>query len=829
MLELKLLWRDWKGAQLSLIAASLVLAVAVVAGVAILAERVQGGLSREASGFIASDLIIHSSIEVPRLYWDKADELGLQTAESTQFSSMIFRDDHTHLGTVKAVGDLYPLRGELTITDVPFAPDDSTWSKTNQGPSAGEAWVEERLLPIMDMEMGDSIEVGNLELPVTKVIISEPDRGSGFSVMGARVMINAQDLPATGVVQPGSRVSYHMLVAGEDTQVQSFQDWLDEMVNEDYNEHLHYHLPEESEERLQSALERGRSFLLLAGTVGVLLAAIALALSSQRYAERHKDSIALMKSWGLSASRIRSILFRQIALLGLFCTVIGLLLGVGIHQFLLWSISDLLPGGLPQAGIGPYLVASMTGVFCLMGFALPAMWHLPSIEPLRVLRRDLPTSALSLGERALAGIAMLIGILFFYSSSLLMTFSFIGGAAVVALVLGGLAYGLMTLFKRWATRAGSIFRLSIGNLWRRKWQSIIQMIAFSFTIMFLLVMLSMRTSLLEDWQLQLPEDAPNHFLVNVAPYEVDHVQDMLADHQLQSAEWYPMVRGRLIKQNGEMILEERLDLADGLDREVNLTWAMQLPDSNEVVAGEWWTEPGKAEFSMEEEVAGQLGVELGDMFTFSLGGLEVEAELTSLRSVDWDSMKPNFFIIFPEGVLEDYSPNWITSVYLEREDKLFINDLLSEYPTILVVALDEIINRIRIVIDRVSMGLEMMLMLVLACGILVLFAAIATSFDERAQESAILRTLGSSRKIVLGALFLEFGFMGFMAGLVGALGAQIAVFALQYFVFNMDLVFYGWIWLVGPLSGAIVVSAMGLMRSYSLVTTPPLQSLRALG
>ncbi|MFX4228603.1 MAG: ABC transporter permease [Porticoccaceae bacterium] len=340
-------------------------------------------LSREASGFIASDLIIHSSIEVPRLYWDKAEELGLQTAESTGFSSMIFRGNHTHLGTVKAVGDLYPLRGELTITDVPFAPDDSTWVTTDQGPRAGEAWVEERLLPIMDMELGESIEVGNLELPVTRVIISEPDRGSGFSVMGARVMINANDLPATGVVQPGSRVSYHLLVAGEDSQVQSYQEWLDSVINEDFNEHLHYHLPEESEERLQNALERGRSFLLLAGTVGVLLAAIALALSSQRYAERHKDSIALMKSWGLSAARIRSILFRQIAILGVICTLIGLVLGVAIHYFLLWSIRDLLPGGLPASGAGPYLVASMTGIFCLMGFALPAMWHLPGIETLK--------------------------------------------------------------------------------------------------------------------------------------------------------------------------------------------------------------------------------------------------------------------------------------------------------------------------------------------------------------------------------------------------------------------------------------------------------------
>ena len=342
-------------------------------------------------------------------------------------------------------------------------------------------------------------------------------------------------------------------------------------------------------------------------------------------------------------------------------------------------------------------------------------------------------------------------------------------------------------------------------------------------------MVSVRTSLLEDWQQQLPEGMPNHFLVNVATWEVDPVQALLTNNELQSESWYPMVRGRLVSKNGEAITKEQLEKTGGLDREVNLTWSMLLSDSNEIVAGQWWQESGKAEFSMEEKVANELGAEIGDLFTFSLGGIELDAELTSLRKVNWDSMQPNFYIMFPEGVLENFSPNWITSTRIERKDKGFINDLLTEYPTVLVLALDEIINRIRLVINRVSTGLELMLLMILACGVLVLFAAIASSFDERAQESAVLRTLGSSRKLVLGALVIEFGFMGLMSGLVGALGAQLAVLALQTFVFNMEAIWYLWIWLSGPMAGALLVGSMGLIRSYPLVITPPLQSLRALG
>lgn len=823
-IEFRLLKRDWSSGQIQLIAAALILAVSVVSAVSILADRVQQGLAREVSTFLAADIKIESGIPLPQEYAEEARQHGLQTTELTEFSSMVFHGDNNHLASVKSVGDSYPLRGLLTVSDTAFAIDDSDWQQIQHGPAPGEAWVEERLLPILDMQLGDEIEVGKQKLVVRRVIINEPDRGSGFSMIGARLIMNNADLESTGVIQPGSRARFALLAAGDNPQIQAFNLW----VENNSNEHIRIILPNEASEQLSDALNRGESFLLLAGTVGILLAAIALALSSQRYAERHQDQIALMKSWGQTSTDIRRLVFKQLLILGLFCTCLGIMLGWLIHCLLLASITDLLPQQLPAAGLYPYLISAATGLLCLLGFAIPALWHLPEIAPLRVLRRDIPSSNLSIGYRIALGTAILSVIIYCYSQSLSISLIFLGGLIITSSVLALLVMAVMLLLNSLLKSAGSHWRISLANLWRRKWLSITQMVAFALAIMLMLIMTCMRTSLMDDWQTQLPADTPNYFLVNVAPWEVEPVKQLMSEYQLQDVGWYPMVRGRLVTQNGKPITPERLEQVGGLNREVNLTWSNTLPDTNEIIEGSWWSGSGSAEFSMEVEVARELGVKLGDRFGFSLGGRELEATLTSLRSVEWDSMKPNFYIIFPEGVLEDYSPNWITSSYLQREDKPFINALLSQYPTVLVIALDEIINRIRLVIDRVTTGLELMLLMILACGVLVLFATIATSYDERAQESAILRTLGSSKKMVLSVTGIEFAFMGVISGLIAALGAQLALFGFQTRLFEMPVVWYSWLWIAGPLAGVVMITGLGVLRSYPIVTTPPLQSLRQL-
>ena len=831
MIAIKLLWREFRSGRLGLISASLIVAVAVIAAVALVADRVQSGLSREVSSFLGADLRVRNSRLIDDMFLEQAEAVGLQSAQIAQFSSMVFFGDNNHLAAVKAVEQAYPLRGRLTIADTSFSTDKSNWKEVEYGPSVGEVWVEERLLPMLDMQIGDLLEVGAKQLKVTQVLIHEPDRGSGFSVIGARVMMNHQDLEDTGVILPGSRVSYSLLLSGNSPEIDNYRVWAEDNIENISDGFLEVQTPEESEERLQDTLDRGRSFLLLSGTVGLLLAAVALALSSQQYAKRQQDQLALMKSWGLPSSRVKLILFQQLAALGAISALIGVVVGWTVHLGLMWTITDILPQGLPKPGFQPVIIAVITGFCCLIGFALPALWHLPSVSPLLVLRRDVPLSSLRLGQRLVIGVSLLMVIILWYSKSFALAVLFIVGALIVAAVLGGLVVLTLLAFRKISSRAGSIWRLAIGNLWRRRWSVSMQSVAFSFTIMLLFVMIAMRTSLLADWRAQLPEDAPNHFLVNMMSWEVDPITELMTDAKLDDAGWFPMVRGRLVSQNGELLTEERMRGAEGLDREVNLTWASEIPETNEIVQGKWWAADtrGSKEFSLEKDVADGLGVSIGDMFLFNVGGREFEAELTSLRTVEWDSMRPNFYIIFPEGVLEDFSPNWITSTYLERNKKQFLNDLLSRHPTVLVVALDEIMERIRIVVDRISIGLELMLLMILICGVLVLFAAIASSFDERIRESAILRTLGSSRKLVLGALCIEFLFMGVAAGLVASAGAQAIIFLLQKLVFDMPLVFYSWIWLGGPVIGALVIATMGLARSASLVVRPPNQLLREAG
>ena len=826
ILEARLLMRDWRGGRLSLILSSLILAVTVVTAVSLLADRVEQGLSRQVSSFLAADLVVSSGIEVPALFREHAIESGLDAATTARFESMVFSGDHNHLASVKAVTGNYPLRGELTLSETPFAKNDDDWTLSGSGPPPGEAWIDERLLPLLNINLGDYIEVGYIKLQATKVVVAEPDRGSGFSVMGARVLMNDADLGAAGVILPGSRIRYRLLLAGDVEQVENYRLWADQNITE----HERIMIPEQSEERLSNALDRGRSFLLLSGTVGVLLASVALALGSHRYAQRLTDQVALMKCWGESAAGIRRRYIVQLAQLGIVCTIIGMSIGWILHIFLVNAVQELLPAGLPPGGIKPYLVAMATGFLCILGFALPALWHLPTIAPLRVLRRDIPVSPMSRLGRLSAGIATMLLLVFWYSSSPVYAALFLLGLVGVLLTTGLISATLLRAGRRLGHWAGSFWRLALANLWRRGEQTMVQLIAFSSAIMLLLVMISIRTSLINEWRMQIPDDAPNYFLVNVAPHELDDVNRMLSDYGIAEPRWYPLVRGRATQKNGSDFTREDYQREDELRRELNLTWSDRLPDANEIVAGRWWGETldNGLEFSLEEELAADIGVEIGDKMTFSIGGQRFEATLSSIRRVNWDSMNPNFFVVFPRQALDPYPGTWLSSVYVHREDKLLVNDLLSAYPTILVIGLEEIFNRIRFVILRVSQGVGLMLFLILGCGVMVLFAAIGTTFDERMQESAVLRTLGSSSRLLLGSLTVEFVTLGLIAGVVASICAEGVIMMLQWWVFEMPVQVHPWLWIVGAISGMVLVGGLGLLRSRKLVKVPPLQSLRSL-
>lgn len=832
-MALKLLWRSWRGGQLGLVFGALVMAVVVVTSVALLADRVERALVKESSHFLAADAQVRSSREIPTAWLDEAQQRGVATAQVALFSSMVYSGDYNHLASVKAVQGNYPLRGLLTLSETPFATDPELFQQVDHGPPAGEVWVDSRLLPLLNMSLGDTLEVGEAKLRATRVIVEEPDRGGSFSLFGARVLMNRDDLAASGVIQPGSRVNYRFLLAGEDAALNNYLTWLKPQLA------VHDRLlsPDEAQAGLADTLTQGRRFLLLAGSLGVVLAGIALALASRHFAAGQTAAVALLKSWGLSARRVRSLYWQQILWLGLVGSLLGLLLGWLIHEFLIAAVRELLPVNLPVPGWRPWATGLATGLLCLLGFALPALWHLPAQSPLAVLRRDVAERPVGVMRRLLIGVAGIAAMLLWYSQSTVMTVAVLAGLAMTAVAVMGPGWLLLRLVRHLGHRAGSIWRLALGNLWRRRVQSLVLLTGFAGAMAILMTLAMIRTSLLEEWRWQLAPDAPNHFLVNVAPHELAGVEQLLADNRLSTVGWYAMVRGRITLIDGQPPSEKLVEQNEALRRELNLSWTAELPEGNKVEQGQWWDQldgfverhgDNVAPVSIEQDLADEIGVTLGSRLSFSVGGLTFDGVITSIRSLNWDTMTPNFYILFPEGYLEQFPRIFMTSLYLPAQQKPFVNQLLSRYPTMLVIELDMVLDRIRTMVSQVTHGLELMTLLILGCGVLVMLAAVRLSMDERLQESAILRTLGSTGRRILALQSLEFGALGALSGLLAASGAELALFLLQRRMFESPSGFHWELWLAGPLLGALLVSLLGIAYTRRAVTQPPLQVLSGL-
>ena len=838
MLSLRMLIRTWRGGELGLILWSLILAVAVVTSVSLLAERIEKALTQESSSFLAADLVVRSSKEAPSEWLEEAARLNVSTAKIMGFASIVFFGDELHLASIKAVQDNYPLRGEIKRSTTPFTRDPNLIESVSYGPSKGEAWVDARLLPLLSIQLGDVIELGDITLKISQILVEEPD-GSSYSFFGARVLMNYADIPASGVIQPGSRVTYRYLMAANDPRdFTDYRAWLEPQLD------VHDRLitPDEAQASIADTMDKGRRFLLLAGSIGVVLASIALALASHHFASGQTKTVALLKSWGIPASRVRRLYFQQSLWMGLFGSLVGLVIGFLFHHLLLAIVREWLPIELPSAGLRPWITGLATGLLCLVGFTLPALWHLPSQSPLAVLRQDIIVKPLSSAVRVILGVTAIAGLLFWYSNNVYLTLAILVGFGATALASVVAGFALLRLAMNYGQRMGSIWRLALANLWRRRSQSLIQMVGFSGAIALLMIMVVVRTSLIDQWQFQLAEDAPNHFLVNVAPYELEGVRQLVDDNQLETEGWYAMVRGRMTEINDQLITEDQKDSHESFRRELNLSWTAELPEGNKVAKGQWWDADMLSDFStktnaqgqriapvsLEDELAGELGLELGDRITFSVGGLVFEAEIIGTRTLNWDNMTPNFYFLFPEGMLEEYPRTSMTSLYIPPEKKLLVNDILRGFPTVQVIELDKIIDRIRTIVSQVTRGLEVMTLLILGCGILVMFSAVSLSMSERLQESAILRTLGSSRRLILGIQAIEFTTLGVMAGLLASAGAELSVAMLQRFMFDLSFSMHLWLWYTGPILGGLMVGLLGVGYSRKAVMQPPLEVLRNL-
>lgn len=827
LLSWQLLLRNWRSGELKILAAAIALAVAIVSAIAIFSDRLDQSISRQSNTYLAADRVISSRFDMPAEWLNKPQEFALQQTRVIEFSSMVFAGDEMQLASIKAVGDQYPLRGKVSISQIPFAIDDETTIATTT-PNTGEAWIDSRLLPLMNIELGDSIAVGNKEFIVSNIVISEPDAGTGFAAFNPRVLINEVDLAATEVIQLGSRVSYKWLLAGEESNLISFEQW----IRPHLDEHYQFLSIKSSQRNISTALERGTQFLMLAAVIGVLLASVAISIASQQFSNRHIDQVALLKSLGASAFLVRQLYFVQIFLLGMLASSMGIAIGEVLQRIIAISLSSFFNISLAGASLSAYGVGLMTGLLCIICFALPPLWHLPKVSPLKVLRRELSVESVGSWLKGLIGFGAIILLIWLYSGDTSITLIIVASLIVIILISASLAWGLLRSSGQLGSQAGSYWRLALSNLQRYKTQNVTQILVFACALMLLMVLYSIRTSLIDEWKLQIPENAPNHFLLNISETEKTEVKRLISEQHLSPSPLYPMVLGRLLAKNDIPFTEKDKQKSNAMRRELNLSWSDTLAPDNKIIDGVWWdhwqSSTGLPGVSVEVEEALEIGLQVGDIINFSLGGLPLKAEIASIRTVDWNALTPNFYFLFSPGALDDYSANFLTSVFIPNEKRALIATLLKAYPTITVIEVGKIITRIKTIIDQVSKGIELMLWLVLFGGVLVLMAAVNASMASRLREVGLLRALGSTKQLILHSLMTEFATLGFIAGIIGTLGAETLLLGLQYVIFDGQLKPHYELWFAGPLLGATLIAAIGLLSCRKVVSIPPNIVLREL-
>ncbi|EED32778.1 hypothetical protein NOR53_1735 [gamma proteobacterium NOR5-3] len=814
-----MLVRDWRGGELGVLLGALVLAVTMVSGISGFAAALKSALRQESHSFLAADLVVRDARPLPASWLAEAAERGLESAQTLNFTSMLYAgDEGMVLASVKAVSEAYPLRGALRLSDAPYG----ELREHRGAPAQGSVWLEPRLFALLDIAIGDTVGIGEAEFRVAAAIRGEPDRAGGFLGVGPRVMLNAGDIPATQVVQPGSRVSYRQLYAGDPEAAEEFRLWLEAVVEPGQR----LQSVETSQPAVGRALARAERFLLLAGSLAVILASVAVGLAARRYAERHQNYVALLKSLGADSSRVKSLYAATLAISWLLSLLLGWVLAWGLQLLALQSFAEQLTVMPSLLQPRPYFIGAVTALVCVSVFAWPSLGRLTAISPLRVLRSDMPLHDTREPRDYLLGLLAMVLLMWWYSADLKLTLVVLGGLLTVT-VLGGLvALFLLRGGRVLGMQAGSVWRLALASLQRHGLGNALQLVVFSVAIMLLLLLALLRTSLLEGWQQQLPEGAPNHFLLNLAPDELGAVSTLLDDQRVRREKLYPMLRGRLMAVDGEALPIEAQDDDAATQREVNFTWSAQIPDGNELLAGQWWVPGETAAVSVEVEFAERYGMSLGDQLQVRIGAAEFGVTVTSLRSLDWESFKPNFFMVFPPGLLDSYPVTYMTSFYLPPEQKPLLNDLLRAHPTATVLEVDAIMAQLRSTLSQVSSAIELVLGLVLLAGVLVLIAGVQATADSRLRESALLRALGAGQSHILGAVAIEFLTLGLMAGLLAISAAETAFWALQRFVFELPYTPTPGLWLPTLMAAALLIGGLGLWNCRRVVSVAPAEVLR---
>jgi putative ABC transport system permease protein len=821
LLALKLLRRDHRAGELALIATAIVIAVASVTTVGFFTDRVHQALGRQANQLLGADLVIASDRPIEPGLEAQARARGLTAARMIRFPSMAVRGERNLLSSVKVVSAGYPLRGELRVADELYGTD----RRADAVPAPGTAWVDERLYSQLALARGEQVELGRATFTVAAILTQEPDASIGFINSAPRILVNESDLAATGLIQPGSRVSYRLLVAGPAPAVDEYRAWAATRLTPGQRlEGIRDARPE-----IRAALERAEKFLSLAALITVVLAAVAIGLAARRFLQRHLDACAMMRCLGASQGTVLRLYLTHFLFLGLVASAVGCALGIAAQAALAHWLGSLVAVALPAPGPLPALHGIATGLALLLGFALPPLASLRRVPTLRVLRRDLGAPRASGLITYVAGYAVVAAMILWKAESVRLGTMVLGGFTAAMLVAGGLTWLMLKAAGRLRSH-GLTWRYGVANLRRRALGSVIQVVALGIGMMALLVLTLVRHDLLEAWQTSLPPDAANRFIVNIQPEQVAPLRAFFMKNGVREPALHPMVRARLAQINDHRVSsadygEERARRL--IDREFNLSWTSRMQSDNRIAAGRWWAEGRpQPQFSVETGIAEALGMKLGDTLTFDVAGTPVSARITSLRQVDWDTFNVNFFVVAPPGMLESYPATFVTSFYLPAGNQALLGGIVRAFPNFVLIDIEQVLGQVQKMMDQVARAVQFIFIFTLLAGLTVLYAAIASTQDERLYQATIMRTLGASRGQLRSAILAEFAVLGALAGLLAAAGASALGYVIATQVLNLDYTFSSTVWLAGALAGSAGIAAAGYAGTRGVLNVAPLKVLR---
>ena len=826
LLSMRMLSREWRSGELGVLLLALTVAVAALTGVGFLVSRISATVAMQASQVLAADIRLESPQPIAAAYLAAARQAGLSTASATSLLSVVFEGDQSQLTDVDAVAAGYPLRGTVMLADQPFAKGRPAPAGV---PPPGEVWPDSRLLAALGGHVGSRLSIGAGDFRVGRVLISRPDQGGTFTGLVPNLLMNAADLPRTQLIQPGSRVTYAALFAGPPQRVATFKQWLGKHKRP--GERLRD--ISSTSPQIKSAVDRAGRFLSLASLVAVLLCATAVAMSARRYVGRHLDSVALLKTLGATRAFTVLLTTLQLLVVALLAAAIGAALGYVAQAWLVYALRGLLASrALPPASLVPVGMGFLTAVALLAGFALPPLLQLSRVPAIRVLRRDIgpprPLVLLAFGPAA----AVVVLLIYWVVLDWKLFLGFTAGLAafITVLVLTGAL--LVMAAGRLRAGAGVAWRYGVASLRRRRAESIVQIVAFGTGIMALLLLGIIRNDLDGDWRRSLPADLPNYFFINIPPQSRDDFIAYLRARGAKTSRVLPMIRGRLTAIDGRPVEGMRFTDHRGeefANREQNLTWSTDLGADNRVVAGRWWTpaDDGQPLVSISTEFEQWLGLRLGDRLTFDIAGETFTVRVASIRKVKWDSFRPNFFIVFAPGLLDKVAGTYLTSAYLAPGPAESLAGLARRFPSVSIFDIDDLLADVRSVLDKAVLAVQSVFAFTLLAGLTVLLAAVQSSRDERRYESAMLRTLGASRRTVRQGVLAEFAALGVLSGLIAAIGASVAAYFLTTRLLDLRYVFSAWACVVGLLGGGLVVVASGWLATRSVVRQPPLATLRA--